>query len=74
MYKVDLKWDWLINDKKINQARNWCTQKFGKSRHPDKTYKWMTRDNWSLNTLSYCTCFYFEKEEHKNWFLIRWQS
>lgn len=73
MYKVDLKWDWNINRKKINQARNWCTQQFGKSRHPDKTYKWMSRDIWSWNTFSYYTCFYFEKEEHKNWFLIRWQ-
>lgn len=65
MYRVVLNWDGA--EPLTNDAVRWCKEQFGPSYNPDTNkHKWMVR----VDTFWYV--FYFEKEEHANWFTMRW--
>jgi hypothetical protein len=80
MYKVNLNLVYNPDDQldsTIIDAKNWCTAQIGKQVNPEtKKYQWMVRDKWRLNENKFrfelCAIFYFEKQEHANWFTLRW--
>ena len=68
MYKVDLRWKY--DSDKTTIGRSWCCEQFGLQ----KDTVWFTKDVsiWDeYCQYTYYTCFYFEREEHRNWFLLR---
>jgi hypothetical protein len=77
MYKVNINLVYAYQDYTISAAKIWCKEQFGKQVNPEtKKYQWMVRDRWRLNEKNFrferCAVFFFEKQEHSNWFTLKW--
>jgi|LakMenE01Jun11ns_1017448.scaffolds.fasta_scaffold8659657_2 hypothetical protein len=80
MYKVNINLVYTHPESlcsTITDAKNWCKEQIGRQVNPEtKKYQWMVRDMWRVNEKNFrferYAVFYFEKQEHANWFILRW--